>query len=75
MPFVISHMSLRCHSRNLVTRNNRTVIPIFIYLYYSIFCYKEIEKRALCKSVSQSEVTLIVYSEPIKSGRGKINFS
>ena len=40
-----------------------------------IFCYKESEKFALCKSVSQSEATFIAYSEPIKSGQVKINFS
>ena len=33
-----------------------------------IFCYKEFEKFALCKSISQSEVIFIVYSEPIESG-------
>ena len=27
------------------------------------FCYKEFEKLALCKSVSQWEATFIVYSE------------
>ena len=32
------------------------------------FCYKEFEKFVLCKSVSQSETTYIVYSEPIESG-------
>ena len=40
-----------------------------------IFCYKEFEKFVLCKSVSQSEATFIVYSEPIESGNVKINFS
>ena len=40
-----------------------------------IFCYKEFEKFALCKFVSQSEATFIVYSEPIKSGHKKINSS
>ena len=40
-----------------------------------IFCYKEFEKFALCKSLSQSEATFIVYSEPIESGHIKINFS
>ena len=40
-----------------------------------IFCYKEFEKFALCKSVSQSEATFIAYSEPIESGHRKINFS
>ena len=40
-----------------------------------IFCYKEFEKFALCNSVSQSEATFIVYSEPIESGNIKINFS
>ena len=32
-----------------------------------IFCYKEFEKLALCKSFNQSEVICIVYSEPIES--------
>ena len=32
-----------------------------------IFCYKEFEKFAPCKSVSQSEATFIVYSEPIEN--------
>ena len=40
-----------------------------------IFCYKEFEKFALCKFVSQSEATFIVYSETIKNGHVKINFS
>ena len=40
-----------------------------------IFCYKEFEKFALCNSVSQSEATFIVYSEPIESSNVKINFS
>ena len=40
-----------------------------------IFYYKEFEKFALCKSISQSEVIFIVYSEPIESGHVKINFS
>ena len=31
-----------------------------------IFCYKEFEKFALCKSISQSEVIFTVYSEPIE---------
>ena len=39
------------------------------------FCYKEFKKFALCKSVSQSEDTFIVYSEPIKNGDVKITFS
>ena len=40
-----------------------------------IFCYKEFEKFAPCKSVSQSEATFIVYSEPIESGHVKFNLS
>ena len=40
-----------------------------------IFCYKEFENFALCKSVSQSEATFIVYSELIKNGHAKIKFS
>ena len=40
-----------------------------------IFCYKEFEKFALCKSISQSEVIFIVYSKPIESRHVKINFS
>ena len=40
-----------------------------------IFCYKEFEKFVLCKSVSQSEVIFIVYSEPIESRHIKISFS
>ena len=28
-----------------------------------IFCYKEFEKFALCKSVSQSEATFIAYAD------------
>ena len=47
----------------------------FIGSNLAIFCYKELEKFALCKSVSQSEATFIVYAEPIKSGHVKINFS
>ena len=33
-----------------------------------ILCYKEFEKFALCKSISQSEVIFVVYSEPVESG-------
>ena len=40
-----------------------------------IFCYKEFEKFALSKSVSQLEATFIVYSESIEYGNAKINFS
>ena len=40
-----------------------------------IFCYKEFEKFALCKSVSQSEAKFIVHSEPVVSGYVNINFS
>ena len=47
----------------------------FIGYNLVIFCYKEFEKFALCKSISESKVIFIVYSEPIKSGHVKINFS
>ena len=47
----------------------------FIGYNLVIFCYKEFEIFALCKSISQSEVIFIVYSEPIESGHVKINFS
>ena len=40
-----------------------------------IFCYKKFEKFALCKSVNQSEVAFIVYSEPIESGPVTFNSS
>ena len=40
-----------------------------------IFYYKEFEKFALCKSISQSEVIFIVYSQPIESRYVRINFS
>ena len=40
-----------------------------------ILCYKEFEKFALCKCVSQLKFTFIVCSEPIESGYVKINFS
>ena len=40
-----------------------------------IFCYKEFEKFAWCKPVSQSEDIFIVFSEPIGSGHVKIIFS
>ena len=39
-----------------------------------IFCYKEFEKLTLCKSVGQSEVTLIVCSDPIVRSNLKTNF-
>ena len=39
-----------------------------------IFCCREFEKPALCKSVSQSEATFIAYSEPIKSEHLKLIF-
>ena len=32
-----------------------------------IFCYEEFGKFALCKSVSQSEATFIVYSDSIEA--------
>ena len=38
-----------------------------------IFCYKEFEKFALCKSISQSEVISLVYFELMESGHVKIN--
>ena len=47
----------------------------FISSNQVIFRYKEFEKFALCKSVSQSEATFIVYSEPIESGHVKFSFS
>ena len=40
-----------------------------------VFFYKEFEKFTLCKSISQSEVIFIVFSEPIESEHVKINFS
>ena len=46
----------------------------FIGFNLVIFRYKELEKFALCKSISQSEAIFIVYSEPIESGQVKINF-
>ena len=42
---------------------------------YAPVFYKEFEKFALCKSISQSEVKCIIYSEAIESGDVKINFS
>ena len=39
-----------------------------------IFCYKPFEKFALYKSVSQSEATCIVYSEPIESKHVQLFF-
>ena len=47
----------------------------FIGFNLVVFCYKELEKFALCKAISQSEVILVVYSGPSKSGLVKINFS
>ena len=47
---------------------------MFIGSNLVIFCYKEFEKFAPCKTVSESEVIFIVYSEPIESGHVKINF-
>ena len=38
-----------------------------------IFCYKDFEKFALYKSISQSLVIFIPYSEPIESEHVKIN--
>ena len=38
-----------------------------------IFCYKEFEKFALCKSISQSEVISLAYFELMESGHVKIN--
>ena len=39
----------------------------FIGFNLAIFCYKEFEKFALCKSICQTEAIFIVYSEPIES--------
>ena len=39
-----------------------------------IFCYKPFEKFALYKSVSQSEATCIVYSEPMESKHVQLVF-
>ena len=47
----------------------------FIRSNLLIFGYKEFEKFALYKSISQSEVIFIVDSEPIKNVHVKINFS
>ena len=46
----------------------------FIGFNLIIFCYKEFKKISLCKYVSQSEVTFIVYSKPIENGHVKNNF-
>ena len=43
-------------------------------LTYREFCYEEFEKSMLCKSVTQLE-DACVYSESIKSGHVKFNFS
>ena len=47
----------------------------FIGSNLGISCYKESEKFALCKSISQSEVigSHIVYFELMESGHVKIN--
>ena len=37
-----------------------------------ISCYKEFERFELCKSVSPSKATFVVYSEPIERGHVKI---
>ena len=47
----------------------------FIGFDMVIICYKEFEKFALCKSVSQSETIFILYFEPVESGHVKINSS
>ena len=47
----------------------------FIASNVVIFYYKEFEKFALYKSISQLEVISIVYSESIESGHVKINSS
>ena len=39
-----------------------------------IFFYKEFEKFALCRSISQSEVIFVVYYESIESGHVKTIF-
>ena len=46
----------------------------FIGSSLAMFCCKEFEKLALCKSVSQSEAAFIVYSKPIESRHVKFNF-
>ena len=40
-----------------------------------IFCCKDFQKFALCKSVSQSKAVFFTYSEPSESGHVKFNFS
>ena len=63
-------------NRELEDRRMRIAANSSANFNLATFCYKEFEKFALCKSISQMDVIFIVYySEPIKSGHGKINFS
>ena len=39
------------------------------------FVIKNLKNTQLCKSIRQSEVTLVVYSDPIESRHVKTNFS
>ena len=61
-------------SRDL-ERRRMGIAAKFIASNVVIFYYKEFEKFALYKSISQLEVISIVYSESIESGHVKINFS
>ena len=63
------------HNNQRFGRENDGNCGKFIGSNLVIFCYKEFEKFASCKSFSQSEAKFIVYSDPIESGNVKINFS
>ena len=72
---VTSNKKLKYHCNQGFRREKKGNHGQFIGFNLDIFSYKEFEKFALCKSISQSEVIFIVYSEPIESGHVKINFS
>ena len=70
----MTHLFLRGFFQGFGREKDRNH-DIFIGSNVAIFCYKEFEKFSLCKSISQSELIFIVYSELIESGHVKINFS
>ena len=51
------------------------IVTNLLVLTWLSFVIKNLKKFALCKSISQSDVIFIVYSEPIESRHAKKKFS
>ena len=69
--FIFTKILCSAHVSQLFGREKDGNCGKFIGSNLVIFCYKELEKFVLCKSISQSEGIFIVYSEPIESGQVK----